>query len=151
MRHFAPGLALVAAILLAGCGDRLGGGGQARHHGGRYIGIGLYPASALWQHLAGVARPANAQAATLEDDDQVIVVVDSQTGEIRQCGNLSGHCIAMNPWSGRPAPASLDAHAADLAREAAASSTAVTNTASGEINAVAADAAPSPRGRPDRR
>ena len=23
-----------------------------------------------------------------------IVVVDSQTGEVRQCGNLSGHCIA---------------------------------------------------------
>ena len=116
MRHFGLGAALGAAILLSACDDTAGTGGGP-HHGGRYVGIGLYAPSALWSRLAGVPRPSNPQAATLDDDNAVIVVVDSQTGEIRQCGNLSGHCIAMNPWSGQSAAASLTAHSADLSAQ----------------------------------
>ena len=93
------------------------------HRGGRYLGIGVYPASDLWQHLAPPNRNADPHAATLEDDTQLIVVVDSNSGEIRQCGNMSGHCIGMNPWAaalgqGRAAPVTLGAHQADLDREA---------------------------------
>jgi hypothetical protein len=45
--------------------------------------------------------------------------VDSQTGEIRQCGNLSGHCIRMNPWEARQSPpARVVEHQADLDRAA---------------------------------
>ncbi|HEY5711201.1 MAG TPA: hypothetical protein VIT38_04825 [Allosphingosinicella sp.] len=145
MRRFAIGLSSGAAILLAGCGDRAVNGLEAQHHGGRFVGIGIYAPHTLWQRMTGVPRPANAQAATLEDDSQIIVVVDSQTGEIRQCGNLSGHCIRMNPWSGGPAPVSLSAHAADLEREAEANAPVDLNAAANE-----AGAAPAPRARPDR-
>jgi hypothetical protein len=79
--------------------------------------------SDLWQHLAAPHRGADPHAAALEDDTQVIVVVDSNSGEIRQCGNMTGHCIGMNPWAaalgtGQAAPAALDAHQADLDRDA---------------------------------
>jgi len=74
----------------------------------------------------GSADPA---AATIADDEHVIVVIDSHTGEVRQCGDHSGYCVAMNPWngagSGVPAlPAKLVKHAADLAAEDRASSAA---------------------------
>ena len=73
--------------------------------------------------MAATNRARDAAAANLGDDDHVIVVVDSRTGEIRQCGNYSGHCIGMNPWAGplgqgQAAPVPLTKHAADLAREA---------------------------------
>ena len=51
--------------------------------------------------------------------------MDSATGELRQCGNLSGHCIGFNPWSrplgsGQSAPVLLLKHAQQLQDEAAA-------------------------------
>jgi hypothetical protein len=111
-------IAFMASAALSACGDAPDRGGAA-HHGGRFFGIGVYVPGALWQRQAGVARPADNAAATIADDEQIIVVVDSQTGEVRQCGNLSGHCITLNPWAGTPsgAPARLSAHAADLERE----------------------------------
>jgi hypothetical protein len=61
-------------------------------------------------------------AATLDDDDHIVVVLDSATGQLRQCGNLSGHCIALNPWAktatAQGAPAALLKHARQLAEEA---------------------------------
>jgi hypothetical protein len=104
---------LLLAFCVAGCGGRADSGPVPRH-GGRYVGIGIYAPNAMWQRLAGAAPSEDRAAATLRDDEQVIVVVDSQTGEIRQCGNLSGHCIRMNPWSGQPAPARVTQHAADI-------------------------------------
>lgn len=98
---------LLLTVSLGACGREPG---YAPRHGGRYVGIGIYSPGQMWQRLAGPARAADEGAATLRDDEQVIVVVDSQTGELRQCGNLSGHCIRMNPWSGQPAPARLNAH-----------------------------------------
>jgi hypothetical protein len=95
--------------------------GAARH--GRYLGVGVYPAGTLWQKLAVASPPKDAASAKLADDDQVIVVVDSATGEIRQCGNLSGYCIGLNPWTKTPAqvaPAGLTIHADQLAAQAAA-------------------------------
>jgi hypothetical protein len=104
---------LLFTVCVAGCGGRADSGPGPRH-GGRYVGIGIYSPNAMWQRLAGAVRSEDQAAATLRDDEQVIVVVDSQTGEIRQCGNLSGHCIRMNPWSGQPAPARVIEHRAEL-------------------------------------
>ena len=116
---------LVALFLLGGCDRGSDGGGivRAPRHG-RFGGIGVFEAGPLWSKLA-VTKPAgNAQAATTADDEHVIVVVDTDTGEVRECGDLSGTCAAFNPWtravaSGQGAPVSLTAHAEDLARETA--------------------------------
>jgi hypothetical protein len=74
----------------------------------------------------GACRPSKDPATSQpKDDEQIIVVLDSTTGELRHCGNLSGVCVAMNPWS-KPLPASHTApvlvgkHADQLDAEAAA-------------------------------
>lgn len=90
---------------------------------GHFLGIGIYQAGEIWARMSAANRARDAAAANLGDDSHVIVVVDSRTGEIRQCGNFSGHCIGMNPWAGplgqgQAAPVPLTKHAADLAREA---------------------------------
>ena len=110
-----------------------------RQHGGRFLGIGVYQPGPLWSRMVAAARPTDSAAASVADDEQVIVVVDSNSGEIRQCGNLSGHCIGMNPWAGalgqgQTAPVALNAHAADLnsGLEQARDHGAPTNGAAGE-------------------
>jgi hypothetical protein len=111
MRLF--GLLLLAACL-GGCGG-MPESNYAQRHGGRYAGIGTYYPGNMWQRMVAPRRSEDAAAATLRDDEQVIVVVDSQTGEVRQCGNLSGHCIRMNPWSGQQAaPVRVTEHAAEI-------------------------------------
>ncbi len=54
-----------------------------------------------------------------------IVVIDSHTGEVRQCGDYSGFCVTMNPWTGQgsrvEAPVKLKNHAADVQAEDQAS------------------------------
>jgi hypothetical protein len=67
-------------------------------HASRYQGVGIYAPDHLWTKMAAATQPKDAAAALVADDSQVIVVVDSRTGEIRQCGNRSGTCVAMNPW-----------------------------------------------------
>jgi hypothetical protein len=119
MRLFGLGFFIVASACLSGCGQQPATN-TVDHHGGRYLGIGVYQAGTLWSHMVAANRPANGPAATVADDEQVIVVVDSNTGEIRQCGNFTGHCIGMNPWTnalgqGQAAPVPLEAHAGDLA------------------------------------
>jgi len=109
-------LALLLTTALTGCGRR----DTALDDEGRYSGIGIYQADGLWKHVQGAPVVAKAQAA-LKDDSQIIVVVDRRTGEIRQCGNHSGFCIAMNPWQGNAprVPARLDAHADEIQEEGA--------------------------------
>jgi hypothetical protein len=110
-------LLIATAAALTGCGDRPQGRAEHRPGEGRYLGVGVYDADPLWQELAGVEQSGDPKAATLADDSEIIVVLDSVTGEVRQCGNRSGHCLAMNPWHGpaAPAPAALNKHATDLA------------------------------------
>lgn len=107
--------------LLAGCGQRDAVSGPGPKSQGRYAGIGTYNAGRLWGQQAGIDAPKDADAAKLEDDEHVIVVIDSHTGEVRQCGDYSGVCIAMNPWTGQGSqsatPIKLKKHAADLAAE----------------------------------
>ena len=114
--------ALIGAALLGltGCHKIQGGawGSDGPHHG-RYAGIGLFEPGKIWAHLQGdvTKDPAAAKPA---DDDVLIVVVDSDTGEVRECGNYSGRCVSMNPWTKAVGPqlhmpVKVDAHAADLA------------------------------------
>lgn len=116
---------LWAVLLLAAIGGcqraetpSQAGGAKAS---GRYQGVGIYRAGQLWPQVARPEAPADPAAARLDDDEEIIVVIDNVTGEVRQCGNLSGHCIATNPWSGAAGalPAALLKHAEDLRREAA--------------------------------
>lgn len=114
-----------AALALAGC-NRPGAASQDGAGGrGRYVGVGIYSPSELWRHLVRKDEPKDPAAATLRDDDEIIVVMDSTTGQIRQCGNLSGHCIAMDPWTrpvgaGQGAPVTLGKHAAQIEQDARA-------------------------------
>ena len=125
-------VAVMAACVLSGCGSAEDGVFQrrARRARARYSGIGMYAAGRLWSQMAGVQAPTDPAAARLEDDEQIIVVVDSHTGEVRRCGDYSGVCVSMNPWADQgtrtAAPVKLTKHAADLdaddqarAREAA--------------------------------
>jgi hypothetical protein len=97
--------------------------------GGRYSGVGIYQADSLWNEIEGVQATNDAQAARLDDDNQIIVVIDRNTGEVRQCGNHSGFCIAMNPWRAKGddktprLPAQLRKHSSDLVNESEAAAT----------------------------
>ena len=80
---------------------------------GRYQGVGVYSAGSGWARITAPPTADGSRAATLADDDHVIVVSDSQTGEVRQCGDLSGYCITLNPWTQaldetRAAPVALE-------------------------------------------
>ena len=125
---------LLALLLLGGCattpqdpdlaGCHRGPGGVSRppRHG-RYAGIGVFEPGNLWSRMALPKTGAAPQAATIADDEHIIVVVDTDTGEVRQCGDHSGYCTAMNPWTQaiaaqQKAPVTLTAHAADLEAEA---------------------------------
>ena len=119
---------LLVSTALAGCNrpaaDEADRDGAGR---GRFVGVGIYSPGAMWEQLAAPAARSSAAAATLQDDDEIIVVMDSKTGELRQCGNLSGHCIAFNPWAkplgpGQHAPVQVLKHAQQLAADAEAES-----------------------------
>ncbi len=111
-------IATLAAIL-ASCHSATDSQTSPAH--GRYLGVGVFSAGELWSKMAAKA-PTNPTVATTADDEHVIVVVDSQTGELRECGDCSGICASFNPWT-RPiageqtAPVTLTKHAADLAAE----------------------------------
>lgn len=124
MRFSALGM-LAVTCFLCGCGDAAMTADSGPRNPGRYAGIGTFNAGRLWAEMAGVEAPSDSEAARLEDDEHVIVVVDSHTGEVRQCGDYSGVCVVMNPWSGRGSrnavPVRLEKHAADLAAEDQAS------------------------------
>jgi hypothetical protein len=117
-------LAVVAtALCLSACNRPIEAGAGGPHARGRYSGVGIYRADRMWPQMAAAAASKDAAPARLRDDEEIIVVVDSQTGEIRQCGNLSGYCIGMSPWA-RPlvgpqlAPVPLIKHDEDFQREA---------------------------------
>ncbi len=112
----------IAVVGLAGCNRPIGVGGGSEAHG-RYASAGTYPAGRMWTQIAGAPAPKDATTAKLNDDEQIIVVLDSQTGELRQCGNVSGYCVGMNPWAkpvGASAPLAMAKHADQLDTEAKA-------------------------------
>jgi hypothetical protein len=111
MKLLAIGMATVVTAGLSGC-DQPHLTNSAH---GRYVGIGIYNPQAQWTKMVG-ADPLNVTPAARTIDDQAIIVVeDSQTGEIRACGDLTGYCIGSNPWkkmlaSSQMAPISVTQH-----------------------------------------
>jgi hypothetical protein len=105
---------ILASTLLSGCqrGDVTSSG--SAH--GRYVGVGIYAPGAPWTQMVLAQQPASSATARLVDDQAIIVVTDSATGEIRACGDMSGYCVGMNPWNSPLAqsqlsPVKLTAHA----------------------------------------
>jgi hypothetical protein len=97
---------------------------------GRYAGIGTFEAGRLWREMAGAPSSKDLATAKLDDDEHVIVVLDSHTGEVRQCGDHSGFCVAMNPWTtpgSTAVPVRLKKHAAEASDDDQASAGRVEN------------------------
>lgn len=112
------GLVVIAATCLAGCKK----GGAAwlgpEHEQGRrrYAGIGIYSPAQPWTRMVAAQQAKATPAAQTIDDQAIIVVQDSVTGEVRACGDLTGYCIGMNPWktplaAAQLAPINLTEHA----------------------------------------
>lgn len=103
------------ALLLAGC-HRMPDGVGNRGPRGRFAGIGIYDAGRVWRQMA-TQEAKDPALAKLADDEHIIVVIDSRTGEVRQCGDHSGQCVTMNPWTGSAVPGlpvRVTKHAAEL-------------------------------------
>jgi hypothetical protein len=66
---------------------------------GRYVGVGIYNPGKQWTRMVTAQEPTDDGSAQPIDDQVVLVVTDSATGEIRACGDLTGYCIGMNPWT----------------------------------------------------
>jgi hypothetical protein len=117
-------LSVLILLTLSGCNKSLAVDADGTASRGRYSGIGTYPADRLWAQRKTGNATSEGDRAALADDGQIIVVVDTQSGEVRQCGNNSGQCVRMSPWSQQATPslpATLTKHAADLDAEAARS------------------------------
>ena len=118
-------LMTATGVLLASCGRSNAQSDTVAH--GRFLGIGVYSVGQLWSKMV-VGSATDAASATTADDEHIIVVVDSQTGEVRECGDYSGVCASFNPWTRalagqQLAPVKLTKHAADLAAEARSATT----------------------------
>ena len=111
---------LLSACLMGGC-DQHEATSAGPKSPGRYAGIGTFDAGRMWSRMTG-ANSQDPATAKLADDEHIIVVLDSHTGEVRECGDHSGYCVSMNPWGGSGAPAGLpvklNKHAAELEAEA---------------------------------
>jgi hypothetical protein len=122
-------LSPLVLLATAGCNKSMAVDADGTASRGRYSGIGTFPADPLWRQRSEATSKDESEA-RLADDSQIIVVVDTQSGEVRQCGNNSGQCVRTNPWSKDSAAASLPAalkkHAADLDSEASQSTQNVT-------------------------
>lgn len=79
---------------------------------GRYHGVGIAVPGDQLRKIADAPEPTFDKAATLRDDDYVIFVTDTKTGEVRECGNRSGFCVKIQPWtkSAPEAPLALTEH-----------------------------------------
>jgi hypothetical protein len=109
---------LLTASTLAACNQHEASSAGPKSPG-RYAGIGTFDAGRLWQEIKVASKSQDKSAANLADDEHVIIVLDSHTGEIRECGDHTGFCVAMNPWAAGATPAAtpvtLAQHAADVA------------------------------------
>ena len=74
---------------------------------GRYAGVGVYTPGAAWSKMVTAGRPKDSAVAQPSDDGAVIVMVDSVTGEVRGCGDMTGYCVGMNPWKSPLAPGQI--------------------------------------------
>ncbi len=105
----------IAILALAGCRKLAEPFGQPAATHGRYAGIGIYGPGQSWTKMVAAQQAKETPSAQTKDDDAIIVVVDSLTGEVRGCGNMTGFCVGMNPWktqlvAGQMAPVQLTEH-----------------------------------------
>ncbi|HEY2662093.1 MAG TPA: hypothetical protein VGI79_20405 [Caulobacteraceae bacterium] len=105
----------LAGLTLGGCKRLSDSAAELGDHHGRYSSVGIYGPSRQWTKLAVVQQAKDPQTAQLIDDQVIIVVQNSATGEVRACGDLTGYCIGMNPWktalvSAQIAPLKLTEH-----------------------------------------
>ena len=102
-------LSILVVLALAGCkrGTAEGFAGDPGHGRGRYAGIGIYAPAAPWTRMVAAQQANETPAAKAVDDQAIIVVVDSATGEVRSCGDMTGYCVGMNPWKTPLAAAQL--------------------------------------------
>ena len=112
MKLLVIGSATIIAASLCGCSNPHSGS-YAQH--GRYVGIGIYNPESQWTRMVNADAQKVTPAARTVDDQAIIVVEDSETGEIRACGDLTGYCIGMNPWkkvltSSQTVPINLTEH-----------------------------------------
>lgn len=119
-------------------------------HRGRYSGVGIYSPGPSWLKLTTGLPPADPAVAKPVDDQAIIVVTDSQTGEVRACGDLTGHCVGMNPWrvnlvKSQIAPVGVTEHLNAQAESLATNSVATATAASASDEPSAAMAAPPKR------
>ena len=121
-------LALASCLGISGC-RRFppGTAGLGQPHG-RYSGVGLYEPGKQWANLVAGRQTPDPNAARPIDDQAIIVVQDSATGEVRACGDLTGYCIGMNPWkkalaAEQIAPVRVTAHLGQEAPEGGAAQT----------------------------
>jgi hypothetical protein len=92
--------AAIASAALGGCVKKSDDGFFSDgSHRARYLGVGHFTPGPAWSKLVRADAPKDPASAKTGDDEQVIIVMDGVTGELRQCGNLSGYCIGMNPWA----------------------------------------------------
>lgn len=109
-------LLVLAVLMVAGCNMRPIAGEPGHGHG-RYAGVGIYQPAEPWTRIVAAQQAKETPAAKTIDDQAIIVMVDSTTGEVRSCGDLSGYCIGMNPWKtsllgSQSAPVNLTEHVA---------------------------------------
>jgi hypothetical protein len=116
VKFHAVASAVLASLCLVACikhpAERAGA--NPAHHG-RYVGIGIYGPGVPWTRMVAAQKAKQTPAAVPIDDQAILVVTDSDTGEIRACGDLTGYCIGMNPWNkalvpSQIAPISLTEH-----------------------------------------
>ena len=90
---------VVASLLLAGCNKSAEVGSVGPKSQGRFAGIGVFDAGRLWSDMTVAHSSTDAATAKIADDEHIIIVLDSHTGEVRQCGDHRGYCVAMDPWA----------------------------------------------------
>ena len=70
----------ITACLLSACNQEPAASSAGPRSAGRYAGIGTFDAGRLWHQMKGPPNSRDSAAAKLADDEHVIVVLDSHTG-----------------------------------------------------------------------
>ena len=108
---------LTVLAALSACKQADDAFGISKRSQGHYTGIGIYNAGVLWGKMVLRPEAKDLKKAQIQDDEHIIVVMDTHTGEVRQCGDHSAYCVTMAPWAAGRAilslPANLSAHNED--------------------------------------
>ena len=84
-------------VSAAQAADQPGFFGLGSRHG-RYSAVGIYQPGESWSKMIVDQRTPGDTSPQPLDDQAIIVLADSQSGEVRACGDMTGYCVGMNPW-----------------------------------------------------